>query len=175
MKLSEKCRRYTEHNLIKKLHFILNRAPLGFAISGSCWAAMLQKRLIENGLSTHVLAFVNDCMLATKGKLLQKEYLIKLLTSFRNAGWKLKLKKCNFYLNNTEVLIDGWALSLNDDTIQADPEKIKFLLQMERPKTTRQMRKFVGLLNVYHDCFEKVAEWLGPLFELCSPKFFLVE
>ena len=91
MKLSEKCRRYTGHNLIN-LYFILNNAPLGLAISGSCWAAMLQKRLIENGLSTHVLACVDDCMLATKGKVLHKEYLIKLLTSFRNAGWKLKLK-----------------------------------------------------------------------------------
>ena len=40
---------------------------------------------------------------------------------------------------------------------------------MERPKTTRQARTFVGLLNVYHDCFEKVAKWLAPLFELCSP------
>ena len=85
-------------------------------------------------------------------------------------------KKCYFYLNDAEVLIYGWNLSLKNDTIQADPEKIKFLLQMERPKTMRQVRTFVGLLNVYHDCFEKVAEWLGPLFELCSPtNFFLLE
>ena len=168
MRLSEKCRRYTGHNLIN-LHFILNRAPLGLAISGSCWAAMLQKRLIENGLSTHVLAFVDDCMLATKGATEHKEYLIRLLTTFKKAGWKLKQKKCFFYLNNTDVLIYGWSLSLKNDTIQADPEKLKFLLKMERPKTTRQTRKFVGLLNVYHDAFEKVAKYLGPLFELCSP------
>ena len=95
MRLSEKCKRYTGHNLIN-LHFILQRAPLGLAISGSCWAAMLQKRLIQNGLSTHVLAFVDDCMLATKEASEHKEYLIKLLTTFKEAGWKLKLKKCFF-------------------------------------------------------------------------------
>ena len=90
MKLSEKCRRYTGHNLIN-LHFILNRAPLGLAISGSCWVAMLQKRLIEIGLSSHALAFVDDFMVATPGKAEHKNYLIKLLTTFKNAGWKLKL------------------------------------------------------------------------------------
>ena len=95
MRLSEKCRRYTGHNLIN-LHFILNCTPLGLAISGSCWAAMLQKRLIENGLSSHVLAFVDDCMLATPGKMEHKDYLIRLLTTFRNDGWKLKLKSVAF-------------------------------------------------------------------------------
>ena len=95
MRLSEKCRRYTGHNLIN-LHFILNRAPLGLAISGTCWAAMLQKQLIENSLSSHVLAFVDDCLLSTKTANKHKEYLIRLVTTFKKSGWKLKLKKMLF-------------------------------------------------------------------------------
>ena len=125
---------------------------------------MLQKRLIENGLSSHVLAFVDDCMLATRAIPEHKEYLIKLLTTFKKAGWMLKLKKCYIYLNNTDVLIYGLSLSLNNDTIKTDPENFEYLLSMERPQTTKQTRKWIGLLNVYRDCFEKVAKHLGPLF-----------
>ena len=41
---------------------------------------------------------------------------------------------------------------------------------MAAPKTIRQIRRFVGLVNYYRDLFFRRAHLLAPLTKLCSPK-----
>jgi hypothetical protein len=41
---------------------------------------------------------------------------------------------------------------------------------MQRPKTQRDVRRFVGMVNFYRDLYPKRAETLAPLTNLCGQK-----
>jgi len=50
------------------------------------------------------------------------------------------------------------------------PEKIQGTLNMQRPGTQKDVRRFVGMVNFYRDLFPKRAETLATLMDLCGQK-----
>ena len=54
--------------------------------------------------------------------------------------------------------------------IQPLPKKVQALQQLAPPKTRRQLRRFLGLVNYYRDMWIRLSEALAPLTELTSEK-----
>jgi hypothetical protein len=52
--------------------------------------------------------------------------------------------------------------------IQPLPEKVDAMLKMDEPKTKKQLRAFVGLVNYYRDMWRRRSHVLAPLTTLCS-------
>jgi hypothetical protein len=74
--------------------------------------------------------------------------------------------KCMLF--QTEVTYLGFIITR--DGIKPQPEKIQGILNMMPPKTQKDVRRFVGMINFYRDLYPKRAETLAPLTDLCGHK-----
>ena len=80
----------------------------------------------------------------------------------REAGLKLKASKCSFF--RPETLYLGHVIS--GDGVRCDPEKITAIGKWKRPRTTRQVRSFLGMTNYYRKFIRSYAHIADPLYLL---------
>ena len=78
----------------------------------------------------------------------------EILTLLRNAGVKLKLKKCAFF----QPRVDYLGHVITPVKLSVATENIKSFTQATFPKNTTQLRSFLGAANVYRRC---VAGYYG--------------
>jgi hypothetical protein len=99
--------------------------------------------------------------------------LIEVLQRLLAAGMQVNAGKCKWF--NHTVTYLGFIITR--DGIKPQPEKIQGILNMRRPTTQRQVRRFVGMVNFYRDLYPKRAETLAPLTNLCgqNKKFYWSE
>jgi hypothetical protein len=86
---------------------------------------------------------------------------------------RINAKKSYFGRGEIEYL--GYWVTGNG--IQPLPTKVDAMLAMDKQKTWRQVRVFMGLINYYRDMCRRRSHVLAPLTELCSEtkKFVWVE
>ena len=48
--------------------------------------------------------------------------------------------------------------------------KVQIIVDMPRPKTVTQMKRFSGMINFYRDLWKKRAHLLAPIMELAGRK-----
>jgi len=92
--------------------------------------------------------------------------VIEVLTRLRSVGMQVNPDKCMWF--HTEVTYLGFIITR--DGIKPQPEKIQGILNMTPPKTQKDVRRFVGMINFYRDLYPKRAETLSPLTDLCGHK-----
>jgi hypothetical protein len=92
--------------------------------------------------------------------------VIEVLTRLRSVGMQVNPDKCMWF--QTEVTYLGFIITR--DGIKPQPEKIQGILNMTPPKTQKDVRRFVGMINFYRDLYPKRAETLSPLTDLCGHK-----
>jgi hypothetical protein len=99
--------------------------------------------------------------------------LIEVLRRLLAAGMQVNAGKCKWF--NHKVTYLGFIITR--DGIKPQPEKIQGILNMRRPTTQRQVRRFVGMVNFYRDLYPKQSETLAPLTNLCgqNKKFYWSE
>ncbi len=94
------------------------------------------------------------------------ERLEEVFIRLKDAGLKVNAKKSFFGRHELEYL--GYWITRSG--IQPLPKKIQAILNIATPKTTRDVRKFVGMINYYRDMWIRRSELLAPLTKLCSKK-----
>jgi predicted CoA-binding protein len=74
--------------------------------------------------------------------------------------------KCKWF--QTAVTYLGFLITR--EGIKPQPDKIQGILNMQCPRTLKDVRCFVGIVNFYRDLYPKRAETLAPLTDLCGQK-----
>ncbi|MCU7901933.1 MAG: DDE-type integrase/transposase/recombinase [Candidatus Thiodiazotropha sp. (ex Lucinoma aequizonata)] len=123
--------------------------------------------LVLRGLNWKtVLAFLDDILVMGRDF---DDHLLNLreaLTRFRQYGLKLKPKKCIFFQKRVEFL--GRFVSQN--TLEMAQRDIKVVQQWPVPKCTKDVERFLGLVN-YHRVFIKDFAGLAvPLYQITGKK-----
>ena len=59
---------------------------------------------------------------------------------------------------------------ITKEGLRPDPDKVDRLLKIALPKTLRQLRRFVGIINYYKSLYFKRSHKLYPLLQAMSPK-----
>jgi len=90
--------------------------------------------------------------------------ITEVLTRLLAAGMQVNARKCKWFHHSVTYL--GYIITR--DGIKPQPEKIQGILNMKQPKTQREVRRFVGMVNFYRDLYPKRAETLAPLTALCG-------
>ena len=130
------------------------------------------QRLMEKTLSNlHwqiCMVYLDDILIYGSSVEQVLDRLEVVLIRLREAGLKLKPKKCNLF--RTEVLFLGYKISQNG--IHTDPAKIKSVQEFPIPENVNGVRKFLGLTNYYRKFVESYARTAYPLNRLLdnSPK-----
>ena len=139
-----------------KMPFGLTNVPATFQ--------RLMNEIFKEGLSKHVLIFLNDLLVYSETPAEYLENLEKVFLKMLAAGLKLKPKKC--YLFQTQVNYLGHEE--NKTRSRPNPKKLEAVRDWERPKTVSQVRSFTAFCNYYREFVKNFAEVGKPLYRLTS-------
>ena len=90
------------------------------------------------------------------------ENLDKVLIKLRDAGLKLKPRKCQLFAKEVEIL--GHVIS--SEGIKTDPKKTKVIQEWPQPENVHEVRSFSGFCSYYRRFISKFAEVAKPLHRL---------
>jgi hypothetical protein len=138
------------------------RMPMGVSSS----ADIFQERMTElmRGLD-FVRSYIDDLLIVSKNSFI--DHLTKteeVLRRIRQAGLKINAKKSFFAKSELEYL--GYWVTRKG--IQPMPKKVDAILHLEEPKTRKQLRAFIGMVNFYRDMWRHRSHVLAPLTKLTS-------
>ena len=113
-------------------------------------------------LDIFIIAYLNDILIFSKEYDEHIEHVRKVLKKIENAKLQLKLKKCEFHVQETEFL--GHWITTNG--IQMDKHKIKAIQDWPELKNIKEIQQFAGLVNYYQKYLRNYSQFMKPLFKI---------
>ena len=138
------------------------RLPMGLCNSPDIFQEKMSSLMA--GLQ-FVRAYIDDLLIISKDTF--EDHLDKLETVLKRLqeyGLKVNAKKSFFGRGELEYL--GYWITRKG--IMPVPKKIDAIKNIATPKTIRDVRKFVGMVNYYRDMWVRRSDTLAPLTKLCS-------
>jgi transposase InsO family protein len=113
-------------------------------------------------------AYLDDLLIISTEKGFDKhlEKLEQVLNRLSEAG--LKVNAVKSFFGRTELEYLGYQISR--DGMRPSQKKVEAILQLEPPKTRKQLRRFIGMVNYYRDMWPQRSHLLAPLSSLTSTK-----
>lgn len=140
------------------------RLPMGIKNSPDIFQGIISK--VFGGLE-NVRAYLDDILITTDGSyedhLKQVETVLKRLSEY---GFVVNVKKSFFAVSEIEYL--GYWITR--EGIQPQPKKVEAIQRLTSPKTKRQLRRFLGMINYYRDMWKRRSHLIAPLTALVSKK-----
>ena len=90
------------------------------------------------------------------------EKLNRVFNILSNAGLRIQTKKCTFCAPEVEYL--GYLITRNG--IKPCKAKVEAINNLAVPKTVRDVRRILGIINFYRDMWPKRSETLAPMTDL---------
>ncbi|XP_046408442.1 uncharacterized protein K02A2.6-like [Ischnura elegans] len=144
--------------------YFFNRVPMGLASSGEHF----QKRMSETLAGLEGVAnLLDDVLVFGETREQHDERLEAVLRRLQEAGITLNYNKCKWRVNKCRFL--GHVISAEEGLLP-DPEKIEAIREMERPKTTEAVQRFLGMVHYHLKFLDHLADMTQPLRELLSCK-----
>jgi hypothetical protein len=140
------------------------RLPMGIKNSPDIFQAVINDLL---GDLDFVQVYLDDILITSSGSF--QDHLKKLkivFTRLEQANFRANLHKCFFARDELDYL--GYWLTRRG--LQPQPKKVEAILRLTPPKTKRQLRHFLGMVNFYRDMWRMRSHLLAPLSALVSPK-----
>jgi hypothetical protein len=85
-----------------------------------------------------------------------------VLTRLCDTGLKANVAKSLFCAHEIEYL----GCILTRDVIKPQPTKVQAILVLNPPNIVKELRHFLGMVQYYHDMWERRSEMLAPLTDL---------
>ncbi|XP_020297567.1 uncharacterized protein K02A2.6-like [Pseudomyrmex gracilis] len=122
--------------------YVYNRMPFGVTVAPGEFQAIMDSLI--SGLS-NTFAYIDDLVVGGETVLEHNRNLTRLLERIQEYGFRLRLEKCNFFINKITYLgyvIDGQGL-------HPDPKKISAIIDMPAPRNLTALRSFLGAIHYY--------------------------
>jgi hypothetical protein len=88
----------------------------------------------------------------------------EVLERLSQYGFVVKIKKSLFAVSEIEYL--GYWITR--DGLQPQPKKVEAIHRLTPPKTKRQRRTFLGMVNNYRDMWKRRSHLIAPLTVIVS-------
>jgi len=112
-------------------------------------------------------AYLDDLLIISKMSFDEHlEHLEQVFTRLLDAGLKVNASKSSFCQPELKYL--GYWITRQG--IKPLPQKVEAIHNIATPKTRRQLRRFIGMINYYRDMWPRRSEILAPLTALTSKK-----
>jgi hypothetical protein len=138
-----------------------NYMPFGLVRAPRTFQRLMDK-VIEGLQFESALAYLDDVIVYGSSINETMDRMSVVLDRLRAANLKLKAKKCLLFAKQVKFL--GHVIS--QDGVSTDPDKVADIVNMHRPRTIKQVRSFMGMVNYYSRFVPKLAEVARPLHKL---------
>ena len=145
--------------------FKFKKMPFGLCNSGATFQRLMD--VVMLGLQFQMcLVYVDDIIVFSKTIDQHLERLVTVLDRLRSAGLKLKPEKCALFQKSVSFL--GHVVS--EHGIATDLKKIKVVQEWLEPRSTREVRAFIGLAGYYRRFVPQFAAIARPLHALVGKR-----
>ena len=138
------------------------RLPMGLNISPDIFQEKISKLFLDK---PYARAYMDDLLIWSNGS--YEDHLTKVKEVLQRLHEKnLAVNALKSFWAVEEVDYLGFRLTPNG--VLPQPKKIKAMVNMARPKTKKQLRGFIGLVNYYRYMWRKRSHLLTPLSEMAG-------
>jgi len=113
-------------------------------------------------LDIFVIAYLDDILIFSNTLEEHVQHVQMTLQKLENAKLRLKLKKCEFHVQETEFL-GHW---ITTEGIQMDRNKVQAILDWPALKSIKEVQQFTGLVNYYRRFLKDYSQFMTPLFKM---------
>ena len=112
-----------------------------------------------------VRVYIGELLHVTKGYWTEHLSIPEgMFTCLQKAGLKVNTSKSCFGAHKLDYL----GYHVTRDGVMPIPKKFEAIKALAVPKTRKQLRQFIGMINFYRDMWQKRSELLAPLTALTS-------
>jgi ribonuclease HI len=164
---------YMEEVDQEKTAFITDRGlycykmmPFGLKNAGATYQRLLN-RMFQNQIGRNVEVYVDDMLVKSIRATKHIEDLRETFRTLRKYKMKLNHMKCAFGVSSGKFL--GFMVSQRG--IEAKPEKVKAVLEMEAPRTTKQLQRLTGRVAALNRFISRSTDKCLPFFKILRKAF----
>ena len=142
-------------------HYEYTVMPFGLTNAPASFQRFINEVLREY-LDIFTIAYLDDILIFSD--MLEKhiKHITRILKRFKQAQLQLKLKKCEFHVQETKFL-GHW---ITTEGIQMEKTKIQAILDWPKLQNTKEVQQFVGLINYYCKFLKGYSTIMALLFKL---------
>ncbi|GBG67729.1 hypothetical protein CBR_g856 [Chara braunii] len=119
-------------------------------------------RLAQSIVNYCVIVYMDDILVYSSSYEGHVQHIEWALHALRDAGFKVALEKCKFFLTT----ISSLGHVVTDKGLQPEPQKATTIRTAPVPTTITQVRAFLGLASYYRRFIKGFAAIAGPLMNL---------
>lgn len=142
-------------------HYNWKCLPFGLKTSPAIFQRILRNTLKKYGLDDFAVNYIDDILIFSKTFKEHLDHLRKLIYNVYLEGFRLSLAKCEFAQSKVKYL--GHIIENNSTTPVFDNVPLR---NFPVPKTQKNVRQFLGKINLYHAYIPNAASLLAPLHNL---------
>lgn len=133
---------------------------------GLCNAAQSMSRLMDSiiphELREHVFVYLDDLLIVSQTFEEHMGFLQEVAERLSNAGLTINVEKSHFVMSELKYL--GYLVG--EEGLRTDPEKVEAIKNFPAPKTVKQVRRLIGMVNWYRRFIPNCSEVLQPISNL---------
>ncbi|PAA69616.1 hypothetical protein BOX15_Mlig032248g1 [Macrostomum lignano] len=136
-----------------------NRLPYGIKVSPSVFQRVMEKLLGDHPC---VIVYQDDVLIGAASRAELQKIREQVLNKLKAANVKINEAKCVMEANSLKFL----GHIIDDEGIKPDPGMVKRVMDVEVPKTKKDLERFLGLAQFYGRLVPNFSEKCRPLQEL---------
>jgi hypothetical protein len=140
--------------------------PFGLKNAGATFQRLLNM-MFQNQIGRNVEVYVDDMLVKSIRATKHIEDLRETFRTLRKYKMKLNPMKCAFGVSLGKIL--GFMASQRG--IEANPEKVKAVLEMEAPRKTKQLQRLTGRIAALNRFISRSTNKCLPFFKILRKAF----